>query len=185
MSPPFTISSLVQKLRTWCYGPPAPVMHLLLGGGGVLINWPIMLLKERSQKIILLPTLFQHGCLLINFLANLKLLKGRDTPTPPIRTSRPKILKSLASFNNMLFSRLLTDSETSKSDFHQLTIHKLLIRFVKLQNLLDFIMLFYYFIEHIEFIQERSSKFWVSLEILFDTLLRILVFNDCVFYTSF
>ena len=54
------------------------------GGGCVLINWLNTVNKKGSQKI-LLPTLFQHGCLLTKFLANLKILGARRSPTPPKR----------------------------------------------------------------------------------------------------
>ena len=57
-------------------------------------------------------------------------------------------LFSLASLDKTVFSHLLTDQESSKSDLHHLTIHEPLIRSVKLLNLLDFIVLLYYFDEN-------------------------------------
>ena len=60
----------------WCAETPSD------GGGAFWPNDQQLLVKKerkRSQKI-LLPTLLQHGCLLTNFIANVKTLGRRDAP---------------------------------------------------------------------------------------------------------
>jgi len=70
--------------------------HLLLVGGGAF--WPIdqLLLLKKSHNI-LFSTLLQHGCLLTNPLANLKILRGRGAPPPRSPTGTPlrEVLKRL------------------------------------------------------------------------------------------